>query len=78
MEDGIRTGGAGAFLADAVADLSQTRVGPPVLVLGVPTSFIPHGKVDEILSRLGLDGPGIAASIAKTLPAHDTAGTTVT
>jgi 1-deoxy-D-xylulose-5-phosphate synthase len=74
VEDGIRTGGAGAFLADAVADLAQTRVGPPVLVLGVPTSFIPHGKVPDILSQLGLDGPGIAAAIAKTLPANDTAG----
>jgi 1-deoxy-D-xylulose-5-phosphate synthase len=77
VEDGIRTGGAGAFLADAVADLSQTRVGPPVLVLGVPTSFLPHGKVDEILRHLGLDGPGIAAAIAKTLPPHDSSGASV-
>ncbi len=71
VEDGIRTGGAGSVLADAVADLAETRVGPPVLVLGVPTSFLPHGKVAQILAQLGLDGSGIAASIAKTRPSHD-------
>ncbi|MDQ2728080.1 MAG: 1-deoxy-D-xylulose-5-phosphate synthase [Actinomycetota bacterium] len=71
VEDGIRTGGAGSVLADAVADLSETRVSPPALVLGVPTSFIPQGKIDRILAQLGLDGPGVAAAIAKTLPGHN-------
>ena len=39
-----------------------------MLTLGVPTSYIPHGKPDRILTALGLDGPGIAAAIAKALP----------
>jgi 1-deoxy-D-xylulose-5-phosphate synthase len=71
IEDGLRVGGAGSFIADAIADLQETRVSPPVLVLGVPTSFIPHGSPELILSQLGLDGPGIAASTAKALPVSD-------
>jgi 1-deoxy-D-xylulose-5-phosphate synthase len=68
VEDGVRSGGAGSSIADAVADLRETRVSPPVLVLGVPVAYIPHGTPELILAQLGLDGPGIAAAIAKTLP----------
>jgi 1-deoxy-D-xylulose-5-phosphate synthase len=65
VEDGIRNGGAGNFIADAIADLKPSRQSPPVLNLGVPTTYIPHGNADRILGQLGLDGPGIAASIFK-------------
>jgi 1-deoxy-D-xylulose-5-phosphate synthase len=68
VEDGIRVGGAGSSIIDAIADLHETRQSPPVLALGVPTSYIPHGKADAILSQLGLDGAGIAAATAKALP----------
>jgi 1-deoxy-D-xylulose-5-phosphate synthase len=68
VEDGMRIGGAGSHIADAIADLQETRVSPPVLILGVPTSYVPHGAVETILSQLGLDGAGIAASTAKALP----------
>jgi 1-deoxy-D-xylulose-5-phosphate synthase len=68
VEDGVRSGGAGAFISDAVADLRETRSCPPVLVLGIPTAYIPHGSQDQILSQLGLDGPGIAADVSKALP----------
>jgi 1-deoxy-D-xylulose-5-phosphate synthase len=69
VEDGIRSGGAGAYIADAIADLEATRISPPVLNLGVPTTYLPHGKPDRILAQLGLDGPGIAAAITRALPA---------
>jgi 1-deoxy-D-xylulose-5-phosphate synthase len=68
VEDGVRSGGAGAFISDAVADLRETRSCPPVLVLGIPTAYIPHGSQDQILSQLGLDGPGIAADVSKAMP----------
>ena len=68
VEDGIRSGGAGSYIADAVADLQESRVAPPFLILGVPTAYIPHGAQDQILSQLGLDGPGVAAAVAKALP----------
>jgi 1-deoxy-D-xylulose-5-phosphate synthase len=71
VEDGIRTGGAGAYITDAMADLFETRATPPVLVLGIPVAYIPHGEADRILAQLGLDGPGIAADIAKALPHKD-------
>ncbi len=68
IEDGVRSGGAGSFIADAVADLNETRAVPPFLVLGVPTAYIPHGSQEQILAQLGLDGPGVAAAISKALP----------
>jgi 1-deoxy-D-xylulose-5-phosphate synthase len=70
VEDGLRSGGAGSFITDAIADLTEARLSPPVLTLGIPTAFVPHGKQDGILAQLGLDGAGVAAAIAKAL-AHD-------
>jgi 1-deoxy-D-xylulose-5-phosphate synthase len=67
VEDGIRVGGAGTFMADAIADLQESRQSPPVLILGTPPSYIPHGSQAAILAQLGLDGPGIAAATEKTL-----------
>ena len=74
VEDGIRNGGAGNFIADAIADLKATRQSPPVLNLGVPTAYIPHAKPDRVLAQLGLDGPGITASIVKAMQHGFSAG----
>jgi 1-deoxy-D-xylulose-5-phosphate synthase len=71
VEDGIRNGGAGNFIADAIADLHPSRHSPPVLNLGVPTTHIAHAKADRILGQLGLDGPGIAASIFRAIEHAD-------
>jgi 1-deoxy-D-xylulose-5-phosphate synthase len=68
-EDGIRFGGAGSFMADAVAEVSQGRPAPPVVVLGTPQAYIPQAKPAQIHAELGLDGPGIAASVLKALEA---------
>jgi 1-deoxy-D-xylulose-5-phosphate synthase len=68
VEDGVRHGGAGMFLADAMethafrSDGSRTGSLPPVRFLGVPRTFLPQAKPDRLLAHLGLDGPGIAAS----------------
>jgi 1-deoxy-D-xylulose-5-phosphate synthase len=69
VEDGLKIGGAGAFIAESLAGLDERRIAPPVLVLGLPSAYIPQGKADAILANLGLDGPGIAAATAKTLAA---------
>jgi 1-deoxy-D-xylulose-5-phosphate synthase len=71
VEDGIRAGGAGSLIADSMADLLETRTSPPVLILGIPVAYIPHGEPERILAQLGLDGPGIAAATAKALPRRD-------
>ncbi|MGH9068101.1 MAG: 1-deoxy-D-xylulose-5-phosphate synthase [Acidimicrobiales bacterium] len=70
VEDGIRVGGAGSFLADAIAGLDTARRCPPVLSLGLPHAYMAQAKPDAILSRLGLDGPGIATSVLTTLEAR--------
>lgn len=62
VEDGLRHGGIGNMVADAVRS-----PGTQVRVLGVPSEFIPHAKADVILARLGLDGTGIADEVRKLL-----------
>ena len=47
------------FIADAISR-SATGRPPQVRVLGTPIEFIQHGKPDQILADLGLDGPGLA------------------
>lgn len=66
-EDGLRIGGAGSHIDAALASLDETR--PPVLTLGTPIEFIPHAKPDSIHARLGLNGPGVAASVEKAVQA---------
>ena len=64
-EDGITKGGAGEHLATLTKKMAETKgQKPPFFVnLGIPIAHLPHGSPDEILSALGLDGPGIAASV---------------
>ena len=40
------------------------------LVVRIPLAYLPQGKADDILATLGLDGPGIAASVVKALAGH--------
>ena len=57
VEDGTSRGGAGTAVAAALA---STAV--PVLVLGVPDRYLPHGDRSRMLAALGLDGPGVATA----------------
>jgi 1-deoxy-D-xylulose-5-phosphate synthase len=85
-EDGMRQGGAGMFLADAMrravvdGDAGDGtllhRQPPPVTVLGVDRVFIPQDKPDRILARFGLDADGLVRSArgavgAPVLPVAD-------
>ena len=67
VEDGIRTGGIGMQIQDAIAGLSDSRACPPVLILGLPSEFLPHGSPDQILADLGLDAAGILHSTEAAL-----------
>ena len=62
IEDGYRDGGIGSMIADALRDLAMID-GPSVRVLGVPSAYIPHGKVESILAELGLDADGVESEI---------------
>ncbi|MFN0027926.1 MAG: 1-deoxy-D-xylulose-5-phosphate synthase [Acidimicrobiales bacterium] len=65
IEDGLRDGGAGAAMADAIAAHAAAAgmLAPPVVILGVPDRFLAQGKPDQILAELGLDGAGVAATV---------------
>lgn len=67
IEDGIRIGGVGSRIADEISGLTERRISPPVLVLGIPDEYIAQGKPDQILASLGLDASSIAASTTKAL-----------
>jgi 1-deoxy-D-xylulose-5-phosphate synthase len=69
VEDGVREGGAGARLVDALgrSALGSGRLHgrdgtPPVIVLGVPDAYVAHGDPATIRAELGLDAVGIAAA----------------
>ena len=67
VEDGIRVGGVGMQIQDALAALDPSRAAPPCLILGIPSEFIQHGKPDKILSDLGLDARGITTAAESAL-----------
>jgi 1-deoxy-D-xylulose-5-phosphate synthase len=67
IEDGIRVGGVGMQIQDAIAALSESRACPPVLILGVPSEFVPHGSPDQLLASLGLDAAGILTATETAL-----------
>ncbi len=61
IEDGIRDGGIGMSIGDAVCTL---RTDTQVTVLGLPTKFIPHDpKSTAILARFGLDVDNLVALV---------------
>jgi len=78
VEDGVRLGGAGSAIADAVGATAEGRPRspvwqfPPVIVLGVPDRFIAQAPPAAIHAAIGLDGPGIAASVIRALEAAET------
>lgn len=66
VEDGFVPGGYGTRLRFHLNEIE----GPDsvkFLELGVPVTYLPHGKADEILGDLGLDAQGMADSILKSL-----------
>jgi 1-deoxy-D-xylulose-5-phosphate synthase len=67
VEDGVRQGGAGMFLADALRASLPIGTCPPVVHRGVPRSFIAQGRPDRILARLGLDEDGIVRTVREGL-----------
>ncbi|HVE50855.1 MAG TPA: 1-deoxy-D-xylulose-5-phosphate synthase [Casimicrobiaceae bacterium] len=66
VEENVVTGGAGSAVAQVLA---AGGVEVPLLQLGLPDTFIDHGDPKELLAHCGLDGKGIAASIARRFSA---------
>ncbi|MDG1197916.1 MAG: 1-deoxy-D-xylulose-5-phosphate synthase [Actinomycetota bacterium] len=65
VEDGVRIGGFGSLMSDALQ--RSPGLPPRLLQLGVSDAYIGHGNVDEIHAELGLNGSGIASTIRNAL-----------
>ena len=68
LEENVLAGGAGAAVAEL---LSTAGIVHPLLHLGIPDRFVPHGNVADQLAECGLDDDGILAAITRRLPARD-------
>jgi len=64
VEDNVLAGGFGSAVAEVLAD---EEVRTPLLRLGIPDQFLPHGKRDTLLAGLGLDAAGVADRVRKAL-----------
>jgi 1-deoxy-D-xylulose-5-phosphate synthase len=64
LEDNSVAGGAGAAVSELLQREGQRT---QVLNLGLPDSFVEHGKREEQLAWVGLDAEGVAAAIHKRL-----------
>jgi 1-deoxy-D-xylulose-5-phosphate synthase len=62
VEEGTVMGGAGSAVLEALA---EARIDVPVLVLGLPDTFIEHGDPAKLLAQCGLDAAGIEQSIQR-------------
>ncbi len=69
VENGVVEGGAGTEIAARIRELVGPHGMPPMLHLGVPTTYIPHGDPGRIIANLGLDAAGVAGTIARALAA---------
>jgi len=64
VEDNVLAGGFGSAVAEVLTD---QEVRTPLLRLGIPDQFLPHGKRDALLAELGLDPAGVADRVRKAL-----------
>ncbi len=64
VEDGVRTGGFGAGVAETLA---AAGVHVPLTILGIPDAFLRFGDQQTLLAEVGLDADGIAGAIVRAL-----------
>jgi 1-deoxy-D-xylulose-5-phosphate synthase len=60
IEEGSRSGGAGAAVAEALSDMGLVK---PIRMMGLPDRFIDQGEVPALLAACGLDAQGIRAQV---------------
>ncbi len=65
LEDGVRMGGAGGAVLEALQDMGVHK---PVLVMGFEDAFTEHGDPRELMTHYGLTAAGIHQRIAQAWP----------
>ena len=65
LEDGVRMGGAGAAVLEALQDMG---LHPAVLVMGFEDAFTEHGDPKELMAHYGLTAAGIQQRMAQAWP----------
>ncbi|WP_248966211.1 1-deoxy-D-xylulose-5-phosphate synthase [Sphaerisporangium perillae] len=63
VEDGVRAGGVGSAVAQALRDAG---VDVPMRDFGVPVAFLDHASRDRVLARVGLTAADIARQVEET------------
>jgi 1-deoxy-D-xylulose-5-phosphate synthase len=64
LEENALAGGAGTAVA---ACLHEAGLSTPLISLGIPDAFIPHGSADALLRSCGLDSSGIIRAVRSRL-----------
>ncbi len=64
LEENAVAGGAGAGVAEALAELGLTL---PILHLGLPDTYIEHGDHASMLAACGLDAAGIERAVRQRI-----------
>jgi len=65
VEDNAVTGGAGAAVAELLA---EKNIQIPILHLGLPDRFLEHASREQLLAEAGIDAAGIRAAILARWP----------
>lgn len=71
VEENAVMGGAGSAVAEFLA---EKQLLTPLLPIGLPDNFLPHGEREELLADCGLTADGIVSAISsfvKSLPAAE-------
>jgi 1-deoxy-D-xylulose-5-phosphate synthase len=75
VEDGVRSGGVGGAIAQALRDAD---VRTPLKEFGIPERFLEHGKPAEVKAEIGLTAQEVSRrvveAVARLDPAEDVAG----
>jgi len=68
VEDGLRVGGVGAVLSQALQD---ARLDVPVRSFGIPLAFLEHGSRTEVLAECGLTPQDVSRAVVETIAGLD-------
>lgn len=71
FENGVLSGGFGSGVAEA---LNAMGLRAPVLAIGWPDAFIPHGSSAQLMKEAGLEAPAVAAQVRRRLAALSGSG----